>query len=276
MTGGIRVRERRLFGDILFSVALVCLTFLVAVFLLGPTLVVIGASFTASEFIAFPPKGISLRWFKRIADQPELLQAVWMSIVVGGIATLLAVGLGVAAAFPLARVRRPGITLLGAVFLSPLLVPTICYGLAVLIYLNTAGLRLSFLALVLAHVTIVVPYVVRTTLAALHMLDLSIEQAATSLGASNWRVFWHVILPSIAPAVATGAAFAFLTSFDNLTVSLFLVGPRTETLPIRIYSLIEYDIDPVAAAISAVVALVTLLVVIALERVVDLSRLAGS
>jgi putative spermidine/putrescine transport system permease protein len=263
---------RDLLGDLGFRALLVLITVAAALFLLLPIVIVIGASFTASEFITFPPKGLSLRWFEKLLRSPEVMAATWTSIVVAGIATLMAVLLGAAAAFPLVRCRASWLELLGGAFLSPLIVPAVSYGLGVLLFLNATGVPLSFWPLTMAHIIVIAPYILRSTAAALQLSDLSLEDAATSLGANRRQVFWHIILPHLTPAIITGAAFAFLASFDNLTISLFLVGPRTETLPIRIYTLIEYDIDPVAAAISAVIALATLLLVLLLERVVGLSR----
>lgn len=263
---------RHLVGDIGFRALLVVLTIAAVLFLVLPITIIVGASLTASEFLTFPPKGLSLRWFEKLLHSPEVAAAAWTSALVAGLATGLALILGVAAAFPIVRLRSRSLDALAAMFVSPLIVPTVVYGLGVLLFLNASGIGLSFWTLVLAHLTVVVPYIVRTTAVALQLLDPALEEAAMSLGATRGRVFWHTILPHLTPAIVTGATFAFLASFDNLIVSLFLVGPRTETLPVRIYALIEYDIDPVAAAVSAVMAIATLMVVLMLERVVGLSR----
>jgi putative spermidine/putrescine transport system permease protein len=266
---------RRLFGDIGFWALIGILSAIGLLFLLLPIAIIIGASFTASEFLTFPPQGFSLRWFEELLRSREIGAAAWTSALVAGLATSMAVLIGVAAAFPIVRSPTPSLDMLAGVFVSPLVVPTVVYGLGVLLFLNISGFGFSFWALVFAHLTIVVPYIVRTTASALQLMDPELEQAAMSLGANRPRVFWHVVLPHIAPAIVTGATFAFLASFDNLIVSLFLVGPRTETLPIRIYALVEYDIDPVAAAVSALMVAITLVVAIVLERLVGLSRAFG-
>jgi putative spermidine/putrescine transport system permease protein len=259
-------------GELAFQGALVGLTGCAVLFLVLPTVVVIGSSLTASAFLTFPPKGLSLRWFEKLVTSREILAAAWTSALVAAAATGLSVLLGVAAAFPLARLRRRGVAFVGALALSPLMLPTVVYGLGLLLFLNAAGVGLSVTTLVLSHVAIIVPYLVRTTAAALQLLDPDLEPAAVSLGATRLRTFWHILLPHLRPAILTGSAFAFLASFDNLTVSLFVAGPRLETLPIRLYAMIEYDIDPVAGAVSAALALATFLLVVILERAVGLTR----
>jgi putative spermidine/putrescine transport system permease protein len=243
-------------------------------YLLLPTLIIIAASFTASDFIAFPPQGLSLRWFARLWQLEEVRVAAWRSLYVALGATAIAVALGVGAAFPLVRSRVPGREALNAFLMSPLILPTLVYGLAALMFLSALGVALSVPVLVLSHVAIIVPYVVRTTAASLALLDPQLEQAARSLGANAWRAFVGVVLPNLLPGIGTGAAFAFITSFDNLTVSLFLAGPRVETLPIRLFAMIQFDLDPAAAAISTVLVLLALGVVLLAQWAVGLSRIA--
>lgn len=243
-------------------------------YLLLPTLIIVAASFTASDFIAFPPQGLSLRWFARLWQLEEVRVAAWRSLYVALGATAIAVALGVGAAFPLVRSRFPGREALNAFLMSPLILPTLVYGLAALMFLSALGVALSVPVLVLSHVAIIVPYVIRTTAASLALLDPQLEQAARSLGANAWRAFVGVVLPNLLPGIGTGAAFAFITSFDNLTVSLFLAGPRVETLPIRLFAMIQFDLDPAAAAISTVLVLLALGVVLLAQWAVGLSRIA--
>ncbi len=241
-------------------------------YLLLPTLIVVLASFTASDYIAFPPEGLSLRWFGRLLAMHEVQAAAWRSVWIALAATAVAVGLGVAAAFPLVRSRFPGREVLNAFLASPLVLPSLVYGLAALMFVTALGLSLSTPVLVLSHVAIIVPYVVRTTAASLALLDPQLEEAARSLGANAWRAFWRVILPNLLPGVLTGGAFAFISSFDNLTVSLFLAGPRQETLPIRLFAMIQFDLDPAAAAISTALIALTLGIVLLAQWAVGLSR----
>jgi putative spermidine/putrescine transport system permease protein len=269
---GARVRAR--LGNAVFWVSIWAVSVLALIYLLLPTLIIVGAAFTSTDFIAFPPKGLSLRWFAKLWELDAVRMAAARSLGIALAATSLAVVLGVAAAFPLVRGSFPGREALNALLMSPLVLPSLVYGLAALIFVSALGFQLSIGVLVLSHVAIIVPYVIRTTAASLALLDPQLEDAARSLGANVWRTFLHVILPNLLPGIATGGAFAFISSFDNLTVSLFLAGPRVETLPIRLFAMIEFDLDPSVAAISAVLVLITLGVVLIAHRAVGLTRIA--
>jgi len=242
-------------------------------YLLLPTLIIVLASFTAGEYITFPPQGLSLRWFTRLMAIEEVRASAWRSLLVAIGATGVSVVLGVAASFPLLRSRFRGREALNAFLMSPLILPSLVYGLAALMFVSAIGVPLSVPVLILSHVAIVVPYVIRTTVASLALLDPHLEEAARSLGANTWKTFVRVILPNLMPGIATGAAFAFISSFDNLTVSLFLAGPRVETLPIRLFAMINFDLDPAAAAISAVLVLVTFVVVLLAHWAIGLTRI---
>ena len=242
-------------------------------YLLLPTLVIVAASFTATDFIAFPPQGLSFRWFVRLWELPEVRATAGRSLVVAVLATAISVVLGVAAAFPLVRSRFPGREALNAFLMSPLVLPSLVYGLAALMFISALGVPLSIPVLVLSHVAIVVPYVIRTTAASLTLLDPQLEEAARSLGANTWKTFLRIMLPNLLPGIGTGAAFAFISSFDNLTVSLFLAGPRVETLPIRLFTMINFDLDPAAAAISTVLVGLAFAVVLLAHWALGLSRI---
>ena len=260
-------------GHAVFWTAIWALALGALFYLLLPTLIIVLASFTAGEYITFPPQGLSLRWFARLLALEEVRVSAWRSLIVASGAMAVSVVLGVAAAFPLVRGRFAGREALNAFLMSPLILPSLVYGLAALMFVSAIGVPLSVPVLVLSHVAIIVPYVIRTTAASLALLDPHLEEAARSLGANAWKTFLRVILPSLLPGIATGAAFAFISSFDNLTVSLFLAGPRVETLPIRLFAMINFDLDPAAAAISAVLVLITFTVVLLAHWAVGLTRI---
>ena len=266
-----RVRGR--VGHAAFWIVIWVLGLTGLLYLLLPTLIIVFASFTAGEYIAFPPQGLSLRWFVRLWELPEVRVSAWRSLLVALGATAVSIGLGVAAAFPLVRSSFPGREALNAFLMSPLILPSLVYGLAALMFVSAVGVPLSIPVLVLSHVAIIVPYVIRTTAASLVLLDPDLEEAARSLGANTWQTFLRVILPNLLPGIATGGAFAFISSFDNLTVSLFLAGPRVETLPIRLFAMINFDLDPAAAAISAVLVVVAFAVVLLAHWALGLSRI---
>jgi putative spermidine/putrescine transport system permease protein len=260
-------------GHAVFWTAIWALALGALLYLLLPTLIIVLASFTAGEYITFPPQGLSLRWFARLLALEEVRVSAWRSLIVATGAMAVSVVLGVAAAFPLVRGRFAGREALNAFLMSPLILPSLVYGLAALMFVSAIGVPLSVPVLVLSHVAIIVPYVIRTTAASLALLDPHLEEAARSLGANAWKTFLRVILPNLLPGIATGAAFAFISSFDNLTVSLFLAGPRVETLPIRLFAMINFDLDPAAAAISAVLVLITFAVVLLAHWAVGLTRI---
>jgi len=269
---GARVRAR--VGDAAFWALIWGVSALALAYLMLPTLIVVGAAFTTTDFVVFPPVGLSLRWFARLWELQAVRAAAVRSLGVAAAATALALVLGVMAAFPLVRSRFRGREALNALLMSPLVLPSLVYGLAALIFVSALGLSLSIPVLVLSHVAIIIPYVIRTTAASLALLDPDLETAARSLGANVWQTFAHVAFPNLLPGIATGGVFAFISSFDNLTVSLFLAGPRVETLPIRLFAMIEFDLDPSVAAISTALVLITLGAVILAHRAVGLTRIA--
>lgn len=172
----------------------------------------------------------------------------------------------------MAKSRARWVAAMDALVMSPLALPGIAVGLGMLTYFNMIGLKLSIFTLIMSHVVICIPYIVRTTLASLTQLGSSMQEASTVLGASPVYTFIHVTLPLITQGVITGAFMSFLSSFDNITVSLFLSDARTEVLPIRMWSMIENDLDVRAAAISGLLIAATALMMVVLERVSGLSK----
>jgi putative spermidine/putrescine transport system permease protein len=260
--------ERRSFRSVMGVLAAVSL-----ILLLAPTVIVIIASFTSAFSLKFPPPGYSPRWYLALwNDSPEIIAAFKLSLQVAAIATGVSVVLAVAAAMALARRREQWARALEAVFLSPLMLPTLALGLALLMLFNLAGTGLSFWTLVIGHIAITSPYIVRTTTASLVQLDPSLLESARSLGASSAFTFRTVTLPLIAPGVAAGAFIAFMYSFDNVAVSLFLSDARSEVLPIRMWHIIESNLDVRAAAVSGVLIGATLILMLIMERWVGVSR----
>jgi putative spermidine/putrescine transport system permease protein len=254
---------------VIWLVAMAVLAFLVA-----PIVIVVVASFNDSQVLSFPLERFSLRWYHALWEDAVLIEAFNVSLVVAAIATALAILIGVPAAIALNRYRFPGRDLVSAFLLSPLMIPLIVLGLAVLLVYSALGARPGIGGFVWMHVLITVPYVVRAVLATLERFDRALEEVALSLGANDFRVKWHITLPLIKPGIIAGGFFAFMTSFDNVPVSIFLGSARMSTLPVKIYSQIEaYGIDPVFAAISTVVIVLTLVTMLVLDRYVGLDHL---
>ena len=220
---------------------------LVALYLLAPVIVVIATSVTTTAYPVFPPRGFSLQWFERFLQTPEFVGGMRLSALLAGSATAIATCIGTAAAIGLARRRRPAVS---ALFLSPIVFPAVVLGLALLIFYNRTGVAGTLPGMVAAHVVLITPFVVRMVSASLAEFDDSVEEAARNLGAGWARVFFQVTLPIIRPGVVAGAVFAFIISFDELVVTLFLAGPGLQTLPIRVYTFVQYNSTPVISAIS--------------------------
>ena len=254
-----------------------CYHALFIAFILAPLAVVVAVSFTDKGYISMPVDGLSLRWFRAIAQAPEMVQAFWISIWLGLASATTAVILSVPAALAMVRYRFPERSALMAFFLSPLMIPPVVLGVAFLRFFNLAGISGSFPWLVATHVIFVAPYSLRLVLAAAAGMDRDAERAALSLGAPRRTMVRRVLLPMILPGIAGGWLLAFTQSFDELTMTIFVATPGMTTLPVVMYTHIAQTIDPLVASVSTVLIAVTLVLMVLLDRVVGLERvLAGN
>ncbi|MGQ0662537.1 MAG: ABC transporter permease [Pseudomonadota bacterium] len=242
----------------------------VVAFLLAPIAIVAVFAVNPAPFIQFPPVGVSLRWFEKFLASRDFMSAFALSFEVAFMVVVFATACGATAALALARGRLPGSRVLTATFLSPLMLPAILTGLALFQFYVLIDVGRPLWGLVAGHVLIAIPYVIRTTLAVLANFDRGLEEAARNLGASPTRTFFEVTLPLIRPGVLAGAIFAFIVSFDQFPVSLFLVSPGRETLPITMFNYLKYDLDGTIAAASMVSIALAVFVVIVLDRTVGL------
>jgi len=249
--------------------------FFVVAFLLVPLVVVMISSFSPSgrEYVQFPPSGFSLFWYTRIPKQ--FFMAFFNSIIIGLAASVISMILGVSTAMSLVRGNYPGKGLLKAFFSSPLQIPLIVLGVIFLQYYVLVGRKLNlrltdtYLGLILAHVIITFPFVLGTVGSVLERFDTALEEAALVHGASKWSTFRRVTLPIITPGIYAGALYAFINSFGNVPVSLFLIGSNITTLPVEIFYALEFDFSP------AILALSTLTVVFSVVLVQLIQRLTG-
>lgn len=242
-------------------------------FILAPIVMVCAVAFTDQGFISLPSKGLSLRWFYAILNNPRFLDAFYFSLWLGLVSATFAVLFSVPASLAIARFQFPGRDAIMAFLMSPLMIPHVVLGLAFLQFFTTIGVSGTFFGLVAAHIIIIVPFAMRLVLASAIGLDPAIERAALSLGATPWVTFKRVVLPLILPGVVSGWVIAFISSFDELTMSVFLASPSTTTLPVRMYLHIEDTIDPLVTAVSAAIIYVTLLAIFVLDRTVGLEKL---
>lgn len=259
-------------ADIALKTALGTLAALALVLLLAPTVIVLVVSFTDSYSLRFPPKSFSLRWYETLWDAYQLHFASWNSFKVAVLTTLLSVVLGVGAALAIARSERMLARSLDALFMSPLILPALAFGLSALIFFSELGIPVSVATLVIGHTVVCVPYVIRTTTAALAQLPAALLESSASLGASRAYSLRRITLPLIAPGVAAGAFIAFMSSFDNVPVSLFLRDARTDMLPIRMWQDLEGKLDVTIAALSSVLVLATLAMMVLMERLTGITR----
>jgi putative spermidine/putrescine transport system permease protein len=250
---------------------------LAVAFVLMPLVLVVYVSFTPTDYVKVPSLGeLSLRWYREMLHRPDFGDACLKSLALGAAATTISLLVGSLAAYGLVRYRFPGRGALGTLFLAPLMVPGVVLGLFLLIFFANLRLDGTFAALLAGHVLITIPYVVRTMSAGFAVLDPQLELAARNLGARGPTVAARVIVPLMRPAVLASAGFAFLMSFDNLTLSLFLVSPRFTTLPVRMYYYVTDVTDPMLAAVSTCLIAASCVLVLVLERLVGLGRLFGA
>lgn len=239
-----------------------------------PSILVVISSFNASEFLTFPPQGWSLRWYATMAQNWEVRQSALLSLKVALLVMAADLILGVPAAFPLVRARFRGRDFLMTFILSPLMLPGLVIGIGLLFFYMLMGMSLSLPQLVISHIVVTLPFIISMTSARLATLDVTFEEAALNLGASQLQKFVHIVLPQLWPGIAAGAAFAFLLSFDNFTVSLFTASDRLRPLPIVLFYLLRYDINPMVGAISSLEIILALAVLIVGSRLLGLARIA--
>jgi putative spermidine/putrescine transport system permease protein len=244
------------------NVALASLVLLICAFMVAPTLAIVPISFTETDFISFPPHGFSWRWYSALLDA-DWLHPAFVSLIVGVLTGCLATLIGTPAALGLYRLRGAAARLAFLGILLPLLVPSIITAVALYGVFARVGLIGTIPGLVLAHTLLALPFVVINVSAVLQTIDSRIVDAARSLGATPASAFGRVTLPAIWPGVRVGLLFAFLTSFDEVVVSLFVSGARAVTLPVRMWQGIRFEVSPAIAAASCVLLTVSLLLLAA-------------
>ncbi len=235
------------------------------VFLVAPSVLVAGMSVSAADHLQFPPEALSLRWYEAYLEDPGWTDPTLLSLEVALFTAALATALGTVAALALVRGRIPGRPVVSALLTAPLVVPAIILALGLVSVFTRIGLKGTIPGFVVAHTALAAPYVVLTVSAALYRFDPGLELAALNLGASRLRTFRHVTLPLIRPAVIAGAAFAFITSFDEAVVSFFISSVSQKTLPRKLFEDIDFTLTPIIAAVGTLITLLSFAVVGAIE-----------
>ncbi|MFA6265976.1 MAG: ABC transporter permease [Pseudolabrys sp.] len=247
----------------------------ILLFVLAPILVTIAVSFTTAPYLAFPPVGFTWEWYDRAIETREFIDSLILSFKIGVLATIGSIVFGTTAALGLARGSFPGKSALLAILLSPLVFPMLVTGIAFLQFFNSLRFGAVFWQLVIAHIVVTMPYVVRTVTASLQMIDERLESSARVLGAGPFEAMFKVTLPLAANGIVAGGIFAFVTSFDNFPVSMWLVNAEYRTLPLTLFALIDRFLDPSIAAISSLTIALSLVLAILVERLVGLRRFAS-
>lgn len=254
------------------SVPMKVLVVLLFLFLLAPVILVVPISFSGEQILSFPPASWSVRWYAELANSPEIISSFWTSLMLGAIVTAISLAVAIPAAYVIVRMRTFGSDFLYNLFTAPLLLPTIVLGLAILIVFASMGFLGTFPGLVIGHLVITLPYALRVLATTLGNLNLSCEEAASTLGGRPFTVFRRVTLPMMAPGIVAATALCFLVSFDEVVITLFLTGPRLTTLPVELFHHVESRADPLVASVSVLLILLTLAVVMIVDRTVGLSK----
>ena len=253
---------------------LIGFTILVYVFLLGPLVIIFGASLSDTSYLTFPPQGLSLRWFQNIWDITAFRRTIVTSLQMALLGTAIALLIGIPAAYALNRYRVTLPGWLSTLFVLPILVPEIVIGFSLLRSVTVqAGVPVWY-ALLIGHILLVIPYVIRVVSASLASFDFSIEEAAISLGSHPAKTFFTIVLPNIRSGVIAAFILCFITSINDVSVSLFLTGPGVSTLPIQLLAHMEQFFDPTIASVSVVLMLLTIVVMIIVERTLGLAIVA--
>ena len=254
--------------------ALIAMTVLVYIFLIGPLVIIFGASVSDTTFLAFPPQGLTLHWFENIWEISAFRRTIVTSLQVALVGTLIALLIGIPAAYALNRhrIHLPG--WLSTLFVLPILVPEIVIGFSLLRSVNVELGVPVFASLLIGHTLLVLPYVIRVISAALASFDFSIEEAAVSLGSHPVKTFFTIVLPNVRSGVIAAFILAFITSINDVSVSLFLTGPGISTLPIQILAHVEQFFDPTVASVSVLLMMLTIIVMIIVERTLGLTVVA--
>jgi len=241
--------------------------------IMGPIIVVLVVAFSAGEALSFPPPGFSMRWFYAFFALPEMRNAFILSLILAFTSATVSVLLGMLGAIYASRRQTWMSHMLRLLFIAPLIFPTIVLGLALLLLYRTLGMWITP-GLFIAHVVVCLPYAFRAVLASLQSFDVSLEDAGQSLGAGPIRSFALITLPIIWPGILSGWLFAFVVSFGELNTALFLTGPGVVTLPIEIFSYLQFQGSQlVVAAASALQILIIVFILLVAERLIGAKRI---
>jgi putative spermidine/putrescine transport system permease protein len=270
----VQLMERPAFGRGLMR-AMIAVTYLIV---FAPVVMVVMTSFFSQEIVSFPPPGLTFRWYANAWDKPEFLRGLITSFQVALLAAAVGVPIGTAAALAIVRGEFAGRGTISSLLLAPLAVPGVVAGSGLYMLYVLAedffdrDIKATTEGLVAAHILLAIPWTVRLVVASLQGLDLAAEEAAANLGASPFTVFRRITLPMMRPGIVAAAMFSFVQSFENLDLSMLLVGPGRITLPVAMLNYLEFRIDPTLAAVATVQITIVGILMVVTDRFVKLSR----
>ncbi|HIY09160.1 MAG TPA: ABC transporter permease [Firmicutes bacterium] len=245
--------------------------FLLLIYLLLPIIIVVISSFAQEEYLTLTPSAFSLRWYENFFSNTGLRNSFRNSLVLALASTFFALVIGTLSAYAMdkSKWRRFFISFFG----SPLLIPAIIIGIAMMQMANLLGLPRSMPILIVAHTLVGIPYVVRTVTASLYRFNAFWEEASFTMGAGRFKTIWYVTLPILKPGLIASGCFAFITSFGNMTISTFLTTSRFMTLPIQLFAYAKNYVDPTIAAVSATTLLLTTVILLVVDRLVGIDKM---
>jgi putative spermidine/putrescine transport system permease protein len=248
---------------------------LVFAFLIAPLAVLVVSSFNSTASLAFPPQGFSLRWYDEVLSSQGWLVSFQLSGLLALLVVITTVAIATPAGYALTRRRLVGKSVITGIALAPLLVPEIIIALGLLYYLQGLHLINTVTGLWLAHSLIALPYALRAIMVSAAGLDPALERAAASLGAGRTRTFWTVTLPLMRPGIVAGAVFAAVTSLGEIAITALISGANTVTVPVRIFSAVQFQLDPSVAAVSTLLMAASVIVLILLDRFAGVSEVVA-
>lgn len=252
------------------TISLLCLAFL-----LLPLAVIIGSSLTTASYLTFPPQGLTLKWYGAVLLDPSYMQSFGVSTLLAACATGLGIALAIPSSLAIARYDFPGKTLLSALFSSPLVLPYLVLGSALLQFTGYLGFSQTFRALLVGHIIIVTPFILKSISSLLTREHILLEQASADLGASPWVTFYKITLPLLKPGIITGSIFGFITSWINVELSIFNTTGALNTIPVQLFNYVQYSVDPSIAAVSAITIIISVIAIIALDLTIGLDVFAS-
>jgi len=245
-------------------------TVVVYIFLIGPLLVIAAASFSDTNYLKFPGEGFTLRWYAQVFTMSSFGRAALLSLFIALAGTAIALLLGLPTAYALNRFRFRGKEAVKTAFLSPVLIPCIVLGFVMLRYVVNVYHLNVIPSLLIGHTLLSIPYIMRVVTSSLANFDFAEEEAACSLGATRLYAFFNIVLPNIKSGIASACIMAVINSFNNVSLSAFLTGPGVNMLPIEIMSYVEYHFDPTIAALATIMMVITLGVMLLIEKTLGL------